>query len=197
MSGERFTTKCHRQKAVLRNTRPPQLSPVQHVHATLSLIRSSRCTVAPAALQPLFLLPDSSRPETSLIKALVSSQTAVLLDSAAACPLLGRRACSGTAAQNSVVPGLPGLPRPRWGSELTSLSNLKRLVMKRVPEAGALWHGNDCYLKMQHCSEDCSPVLLSIHTFSCSCSHFWQPLPAHLSVRSSLPSSNPCMPSPS
>lgn len=79
--------------------------------------RGSHC------LQPLFLLPDSSHPEASLVVALVSPRTAVLLlDSAAACALLDRRACSGTTTQSSAVPGLPG---PRQGWELTSLSSLK------------------------------------------------------------------------
>lgn len=55
-------------------------------------------------LQPLFLLPDSSHPEASLVVALVSPWTAVLLlDSAAACPLLDRRASHLALLSSSVL----------------------------------------------------------------------------------------------
>lgn len=94
--------------------RPPQLSPVQRVHATLSLVRSSRCAVAPAALQPLSC-SQTAHVLKHLVEALVSPRTAVLL---------GQRACSGTTTKFrcSRAPRLPGA---RWGSEFTSLSSLK------------------------------------------------------------------------
>lgn len=169
---------CTRSTSGPETSRPSQLSAVSHVPCMPSVSQVFRVTLGLPLPSQLFLLPpDNPYTEVSLVWACVSLLSAVfLLGSAAACSSPGPESVQGWPHKGSDVPWLqlPPSParNPRWGSGLTSLSNLKILCHKSTLPVGAPQPANDpvCCLRMQQYSADSGspfPTLRTAHPSFC------------------------------